>query len=172
MKIVAFAGWSGSGKTNLIIRLIKYLKNNHNLNISTLKHAHKSFEVDKPNKDSNLHRKAGAKEVLISSSQRWVLMHELIDEIEPEVESLIERVNHTDILFVEGWKTSKLKKIEVYRDVTKKPLLYKKDKNIVAVATNNTSININKKIEALDIDDTSSIANFILKTKIFDNQKV
>src|SRR3546814_5934247 len=88
MKGIGLAGWSGSGKTTLIVQLIPALVR-RGLSVSTMKHAHHAFDVDKPGKDSYEHRAAGATEVMVGSARRWALMHELRDEAEPDSASLM-----------------------------------------------------------------------------------
>jgi len=90
VRVIGLAGWSGSGKTTLLTKLIPVLVARGN-SVSTVKHAHHNFDIDKPGKDSHEHRLAGAREVLISSARRWALMHELRDE--PEL-TLHELVSH------------------------------------------------------------------------------
>lgn len=68
-RLLGIAGWSGSGKTTLMTRLIPLLAGS-GLRIAALKHAHHSFEVDHPGKDSYEFRAAGAAEVIVSSSRR------------------------------------------------------------------------------------------------------
>src|SRR5258706_9429006 len=114
MKIFGFAGWSGSGKTTLIEQLIPRLVK-RGLKVSMIKHAHHSFDVDKPGKDSYRHREAGCSEVMVVSDRRWVLMHELRGEAEPSLEEQIERVSPCDLLLVEGHKRHPLPKLEVWR---------------------------------------------------------
>ena len=156
--ILGLAGWSGSGKTTLISNLIPQLKN-INISVSTLKHAHEGFDIDKPGKDSYVHRESGAREVLISSNKRFALMHEYKNE-EMNLNSLIKKLIPVDLILVEGWKKENIKKIEVYRKETNKPLLYNKDKNIIAIATNDKSIKI-KKMTVLDLNNYGQIAKFI-----------
>lgn len=156
--ILGLAGWSGSGKTTLISNLIPQLKN-INISVSTLKHAHEGFDIDKPGKDSYVHRESGAREVLISSNKRFALMHEYKNE-EMNLNSLIKKLIPVDLILVEGWKKENIKKIEVYRKETNKPLLYNNDKNIIAIATNDKSIKI-KKMTVLDLNNYEQIAKFI-----------
>src|SRR3954453_5769559 len=101
MRVIGLAGWSGAGKTTLLLKLIPEL-NRRGLTVSTLKHAHHAFEVDKPGKDSFAHREAGANEVLIASSRRWALIHELRNEPEPALPALLTRLAPVDIVIVEG----------------------------------------------------------------------
>ena len=158
--ILGLAGWSGSGKTTLIKNLLPKLKNN-NISVSTIKHAHEGFDIDKPGKDSFIHRESGAQEVLISSSKRFALMANYINK-ESSLTELISKLTPVDLVLVEGWKKENIKKIEVYRKEVNKPLLALNDKNIIAIATNDKNININN-VMLLDINNYDSIAKFIKK---------
>ena len=158
--ILGLAGWSGSGKTTLIKNLLPKLKK-INISVSTIKHAHEGFDIDKPGKDSFIHRESGAQEVLISSSKRFALMSNYKNK-ESSLTDLIAKLTPVDLVLVEGWKTENIKKIEVYRKEVKKPLLALNDKNIIAIATNDKNINIDKVI-SLDINNYDIIAKFIEK---------
>tara|TARA_B100000686_G_scaffold322360_1_gene376034 strand:- start:9418 stop:9915 length:498 start_codon:yes stop_codon:yes gene_type:complete len=156
--VLGFAGWSGSGKTTLIKNIIPYL-NRLNISVSTLKHAHEGFDIDQPGKDSFVHREAGAKEVLISSNKRFALMHEY-KEAEMRLSNLLKKLQPVDLILVEGWKSEKHRKIEVFRSCINKPLLCEKDNNIIAIATDNINLNYpGKKI--LNLNDYNSISLFI-----------
>ena len=158
--ILGLAGWSGSGKTTLIKNLLPKLKK-INISVSTIKHAHEGFDIDKPGKDSFIHRESGAQEVLISSSKRFALMANYINK-ESSLTELISKLTPVDLVLVEGWKKENIKKIEVYRKEINKPLLALNDKNIIAIATNDKNININN-VMLLDINNYDSIAKFIKK---------
>ncbi len=157
--ILGLAGWSGSGKTTLIKNLLPELKK-INITVSTLKHAHEGFDVDKPGKDSYVHREAGAKEVLISSKNRFALMSNYKNK-ENTLFELIDRLAPVDLIIVEGWKTENIKKIEVFRKEINKPLLAINDKNIIAIATSDKSISVNNDSILLDINNYKEIAMFI-----------
>jgi|SRR5688572_6280031 molybdopterin-guanine dinucleotide biosynthesis adapter protein len=159
MKIFGFAGWSGSGKTTLIERLIPLFAA-RGLTVSLIKHAHHSFDVDQPGKDSYRHRHAGCSEVLVSSSRRWVLMHELRGAAEPDFGKLIEHVSACDLLLVEGFKREKLPKLEVYRSSVGEPLLHPHDPDIVAVASDQR---VATKLPQFDLDDAPAIAAFVVQ---------
>lgn len=159
MKVFGFAGWSGSGKTTLIEKLIPLFVA-QGLRVSLLKHAHHSFDVDQPGKDSWRHRHAGATEVLVSSSQRWVLMHELRGAPEPSFAELIERITPCDLLLVEGFKRESVPKLEVYRSVASESLLYPYDRNIVAIASD---AKLDTTLPQFRLDDAPGIARFILE---------
>ena len=156
--ILGLAGWSGSGKTTLIKNLLPKLKK-INISVSTIKHAHEGFDIDKPGKDSFIHRESGAQEVLISSSKRFALMSNY-KNTESSLRELIAKLTPVDLVLVEGWKKENIKKIEVYRKEINKPLLALNDKNIIAIATNDKNININN-VMLLDINNYDSIAKFI-----------
>ncbi|MEA2760059.1 MAG: molybdopterin-guanine dinucleotide biosynthesis adapter protein [Methylobacteriaceae bacterium] len=134
MRVIGFAGWSGSGKTTLIVKLIPVLMS-RGLSVSTLKHAHHSLEVDRPGKDSYLHREAGAREVLVASANRWALMHELREEDEPRLVDLLRRLSEVDLVIVEGFKREAHMKIEVHRKEIGKAFLFPEDCNIVALVS-------------------------------------
>ena len=134
MKIIGLAGWSGAGKTTLIAKLIPALKA-RGLTVSTIKHAHHDFDVDTPGKDSFVHRQAGAREVVVTSTKRWVLMHELRDAPEPDLRALLGHLAPVDIVLVEGFKRDAHTKIEVHRVENGKPFLFPDDPTIVAVAS-------------------------------------
>lgn len=159
MKVFGFAGWSGSGKTTLLCKLIPELVS-RGLKVSTLKHAHHNFDVDKPGKDSYEHRQAGASEVMISSGNRWALMHELRGAEEPKVEELVGRMSPVDLLLIEGFKKSAHPKLEIHRPSVNKPLLHPDDPHIVAVACDQPLENLS--LPELDLNDVSGIADFII----------
>src|ERR1700744_5636239 len=114
MKVIGLAGWSGAGKTTLLTRAIPLLRE-QGLSVSVIKHAHHNFDVDKPGKDSFRHREAGAEEVLVSSGNRWALMHELRGEREPHLPELLQKLSRVDLVIIEGYKSEPHRKIEVHR---------------------------------------------------------
>src|SRR5436305_8415362 len=114
MKVIGIAGWSGAGKTTLLTRVIPCLAA-RGLRVSTIKHAHHAFDVGQPGKDSHTHRAAGATEVLVSSANRFALMHELRWEPELSLGALLEKLTPGDLVLVEGFKRAAHPKLEVYR---------------------------------------------------------
>ena len=158
LKIFGFAAYSGSGKTTLIENLIPLLVA-RGLKVSLIKHAHHAFDVDHPGKDSYRHRQAGATEVLVSSSARWVLMHELRTEVEPELPKLLERLSPCDLVLVEGFKQQPIPKIEIHRRAAATPLLHPDDPHIVAIATD---VDLETRLPRFGLDDYEGIARFIL----------
>lgn len=159
MKIFGIAGWSGSGKTTLLRVLIPALVA-RGLSVSTMKHAHHAFDVDQPGKDSYEHRKAGASEVMISSANRWALMHELRGAAEPATSDLIRHMTPVDLLLIEGFKTERHAKLEVHRPALGKTPLYPDDPTVVAVASDAPIAGLT--LPRLDLNDIESIADFIV----------
>ncbi|CAO3353383.1 molybdopterin-guanine dinucleotide biosynthesis protein B [Azospirillum sp. A26] len=160
MKIFGLTGWSGSGKTSLMVRLIPALTA-RGLRVSTVKHAHKGFDIDHPGKDSHNHRMAGATEVLVSSPRRWALMHELRDA-EPELtlDQLIGKIAPVDLLLIEGFKRDRHEKIEVWRADVDKALIAPDDPTIVAVASDSAVPGC--PVPVLDLNDADAVAAFIV----------
>jgi molybdopterin-guanine dinucleotide biosynthesis protein B len=158
VRLIGLAGWSGSGKTTLLAKLLPVLiARGHS--VSTIKHAHHEFDVDKPGKDSYTHRLAGAREVLISSARRWALMHELRDEAEPTLRELLEHISRVDLVIVEGFKRESHPKIEVHQTAVHKPWLYPDDPNIRAIASDARPADAS--IPWVDLNDIEAIANLI-----------
>jgi molybdopterin-guanine dinucleotide biosynthesis protein B len=159
MHVIGLAGWSGSGKTTLITRLIpRFIA--RGLRVSTIKHAHHSFDIDAPGKDSYVHRAAGATEVLIGSSGRWALIHELREEPEPDLPSLLRRLSPVDLVLIEGFKRALHPKLEVHRPALGKPLLYPDDRHIVALASDAP---LAAPLPVLSLDDVEAIAELMLR---------
>jgi molybdopterin-guanine dinucleotide biosynthesis protein B len=158
MKIFGFAGWSGSGKTTLIEKLIPRFVG-AGLRVSLIKHAHHTFDVDQPGKDSYRHRHAGASEVLVTSSRRWVLMHELRGAHEPSFEEQIGRLSPCDLVLVEGFKHAPIPKLEVWRAEPGEALLHPNDPHIVAVASD---AKVETRLPLLDLNDDAAVARFVL----------
>src|SRR3546814_7799767 len=122
MNIVGLAGWSGSGKTTLLVRLLPELTA-RGIYVSTIKHAHHDFDIDRPGKDSFRHREAGATEVMVASGYRWALMREHRGGPEPTLPELLARMAPVDLMIVEGFKWDPHPKLEVHRPALGKPLL-------------------------------------------------
>lgn len=162
MKVIGLVGWSGAGKTTLLTRLIPYLVAN-GVRVSTIKHAHHDFDVDVPGKDSWEHRQAGATEVLVSSGRRWALMHELRGAEEPPMRELLAKLSAVDLVIVEGFKTDRHPKIEIYRAAYGKPLLHPGDPAIVGIATDTLS---ETRLPSAHLDDIPAVAAMVRKLAV------
>ena len=159
MKVFGFAGYSGSGKTTLIERLIP-LFTGQGLRVALVKHAHHTFDVDQPGKDSYRHRHAGCTEVLVTSSRRWVIMHELRGAPEPGLGEHLEHLTPCDLVLVEGYKREAIPKLEVYRASVGEPLLHPHDQHIVAIASD---VRVQTALPQFDLDDAPAIRDFVLR---------
>jgi molybdopterin-guanine dinucleotide biosynthesis adapter protein len=160
MRIFGLAGWSGSGKTTLMLRLIPELRR-RGIGVSTVKHAHHAFEIDKPGKDSFEHRRAGAEEVMVASGARWALVHELRGAPELGIGALLARMSPVDLVLVEGFKRDPHPKLEVHRPALGKPLLCREDAMVRAVATDVPMEGL--PVPRLALDDVPAIASFVLE---------
>jgi len=159
MNVIGIAGWSGAGKTTLLTRVIPRLIA-RGLRVSTVKHAHHAFDIDQPGKDSHTHRVAGATEVLVSSANRFALMHELRGNREWTLDALLEKLSPVDLVLVEGFKTQAHPKLEVYRQAVGKPLLHPEDENIVAIASDRP---VNASVPVVSLDDTEAVADILIE---------
>jgi molybdopterin-guanine dinucleotide biosynthesis adapter protein len=158
-KVLGIAGWSGSGKTTLLTQLIPLFVA-RGLRVATLKHAHHAFDVDQPGKDSYEHRKAGASEVIISSARRWVQMHEIGAGPEATLSELLAKVSPCDLVLVEGFKSERHRKLEVFRPSVGKPPLHPQDEMIVAVASDQPIAGLSTP--CVDLNDISAVADVVL----------
>jgi molybdopterin-guanine dinucleotide biosynthesis protein B len=160
---MGIAGWSGAGKTTLLSRLIPVLVG-RGFSVSTIKHAHHHFDVDYPGKDSHTHRVAGAKEVLVSSVNRFALMHELRGEAEPNLAHLLSKLAPVDFVLVEGYKPEPHPKIEVHRVANGKPFLYPNDPTILALASD--AAIADRNVTLLALEKAEELADFVQENAV------
>ncbi len=158
MKIFGLVGRSGSGKTTVMVALLAMLRA-RGLSVSTMKHAHHGFDIDRPGKDSWRHREAGADEVMLVSGTRWALLHEIRDEDEPPIEDLLARMKPVDLVLIEGFHTHGHPTIEVHRPSEGHALMWRPGSDLVAVASDETVPGLG--VPLLDLNDPQAIADFI-----------
>ena len=162
MQVFGIVGRKNSGKTHLVTRLVR-LATQRGLRVSTVKHAHHSFDVDRPGKDSYLHRVAGAHEVLVASAGRWALLHELRDAPEPSLAELLPRLAPCDVVLVEGFKREVPLRLEVYRSCCGQPPLAFEDTGILAVATDDAATFVARgDLPCLALDDEAAVLDYVL----------
>lgn len=159
MKFFGIAGHSGMGKTTLLERLVPELSS-RGLVVSLIKHSHKDVDIDRPGKDSYRLREAGCKEVLLLGHGRWALMHELRGAPEPELDALLDRLQHCDLVLVEGFKNGQFPKLEVWREALGRPTLWPRWPGIVAVASDGPLPAAD--VTRLELADTAAIADFVV----------
>jgi molybdopterin-guanine dinucleotide biosynthesis protein B len=158
-KVLGIAGWSGAGKTTLLTKLIPLLVG-RGLRVSTLKHAHHAFDVDQPGKDSYEHRKAGASEVIVSSARRWVQMHEVGDGAEATLREVLMKLSPCDQVLIEGFKSERHPKLEVFRESVGKAPLHPEDPRVVAIASDKPLPGL--AIPCVDLNDIPAVADVVL----------
>ncbi len=160
MKVFGIAGHSGMGKTTLLERLVPEIAS-RGLVVSLIKHSHKNIDIDRPGKDSYRLRESGCKEVLLLGNDRWALMHELRGAEEPTLDYLLDRMQHCDLVLIEGFKDGEFPKLEVWRNGQNKSTLWPDWPGIVAIASDSPVSGT--KVMQLNLADVSSIASFTLQ---------
>lgn len=160
MNIYGIVGWKNSGKTTLVERLVIEITG-RGFSVSTVKHAHHSFDVDHEGKDSYRHRSAGANEVLLASRNRWALMHENRGEPEMLLSEFLKKLAPVDLVLIEGYKRDGHPKVEAHRAETKQGLLASEDETVRAVAANYAVEGLS--VPQFNLDDVPAIASYILK---------
>ncbi len=159
MRVFGIAGYSGSGKTTLIEKVLPLLAAGGR-RVSLIKQTHHDVDLDQPGKDSFRFREAGCREVMLASSKRWVLMHELRQEPEPGLAELVKTLSPCDLVLVEGFKRDPIPKLEVRRRASGKPLLHPQDSWIVGIATDEP---LATPLPQFDLNAAEEIAAFILR---------
>jgi len=161
-RIFGVTGWKNSGKTQLVTALVSEFTR-RGLKVSTVKHAHHNFDIDRPGADSYRHREAGASEVALVSGRRWALMHELREEDEPPLEAILDRLAPCDLVIIEGYKRENHPKIEARRlDSRRQDPLSPEDPNILAVAADHPLPD--ETLPVFDLNDIGGMADFIAQT--------
>ena len=158
MKVLGIVGWSGSGKTTLLTAILPMLRSAA-LRVSTVKHTHHDFDMDRPGKDSFRHRQAGAHEVLIASGTRWALLHE-VEGPEVPLPELLAKMDPVDLVLVEGYKTHPFPKLEVHRPLLGKPPIWTEMPDVIAVATD-SDLDVGQRT-ILPLNDPATVAHWIM----------
>lgn len=165
LPILSFCAYaSNSGKTTLLTQLIPALIK-RGLRVSVIKHAHHSFDIDYPTKDSYKLREAGAVQTMIASNTRWALITEHRNTVEPNLNTLIAQLDAslTDLVLVEGFRHEAIPKIEVFRASLVQPLLAEDDSTIIAIASDTA---LNSHLPVLDLNNIKQVADFVIKFTI------
>lgn len=162
MHVIGIVGWKNSGKTTLVVELVRLLTS-RGLKVATVKHAHHDFDIDHPGKDSHRHREAGATDVIVASGARWAQVHELRGGAEPELAELLPRITPgTDIVLVEGFKRDAHDKIEVVPPDFTGRLLTLDDPHVIALASDAPDPP-SVAVPVLRRSDPAQVVDFILR---------
>ena len=160
MNVIGIAGWKNSGKTTLVEALVAIFSA-RGLAVSTVKHAHHEFDIDRPGKDSHRHRQAGAREVIVASQKRWALMHELRGEAEPSLDELVARLAPADLVIVEGYKQGTHPKLEIRRRGVEGPPLAHTHNGIIAIVTDMPALS--SAVPVLPLGEPEQVAAFLAR---------
>ena len=160
--VLGFAAWSGTGKTTLLVQLLPRLRS-RGLRVGMVKHAHHTFDVDQPGKDSYELRKAGASPMLVASGRRWVLMTEREEGGDPVLQEMLDQLDQSrlDVVLVEGFKHEACPKIELHRPSLGRALLFPEDPTVIAVAAD-APLGRPTDLPVLDLNDVDGIADFVV----------
>ena len=157
MKAIGFIGYSNSGKTTLIERLIPIFRR-RGLSVSAVKNAHHGFDMDRRGKDSFRYRDAGAQQVLIATASRWALLSETPQRA-ATLDELLSELAPCDLVIIEGFKSEgNIPRIEVRRKANAEPPIFPRDANVVALASDHA---VDTSLPLLDLNDPDKIADFI-----------
>jgi len=160
-KIFGVTGWKNSGKTTLVSALVREFSK-RGYNVSTIKHASESFNIDHEGADTHTHRLSGAGEVAVASPKRWAIMHETRDgETEIKLSEILSKLSPCDLVLIEGFKLEPHPKIECIREESKESVIYPKNKSIVALATSEDLQS--SPLPNFSPEAVSEIADFITK---------
>lgn len=164
-RIFGVTGWKNSGKTTLVCKLVREITS-RGFSVSTVKHAHETFDVDHPGRDSHEHRLSGAQEVAVSSKVRWAVLHELRGADEPTLHDMLTRLSPVDLVIVEGYKREKHAKIECRRiEARSQEVIAENDPSVVAIASDQKQEpkdTHSNDLPEFNIDDISTLADFVL----------
>lgn len=158
IKAIGFIGYSNTGKTTLIEKLIPIFRA-RGLAVSAIKNAHHGFDMDRPGKDSYRYREAGAGQVLIATGQRWALLTET-PQAPATLDDLLAQLAPCDLVIIEGFKSEgRIPRIEVRRTANTEPPLFPHDPNVIAVAADHA---VDTRLPVLDLNDAANIAAFVV----------
>lgn len=134
MKPIQIVGQPGCGKTTFIVEIIKELLK-RNIKVGTIKHSAHNHELDKPGKDSYLHRAAGAAPVSMITKNMAAIY--LPKEKDQSPQTFLEKYyTGVDIVLIEGWISGPYDKIEVWRNESGRQPLFYEIKNVKAFVHN------------------------------------
>ena len=155
--VLAIVGYSNSGKTTLVEKLVAALSQ-QGLSIATIKHSHHQPEMDTPGKDSWRHKQAGARASLLVGPEQMLMVRDL--DVQPTPRQLADvYFSDYDLVLVEGYVSMLCPKIEVVRTARAVDLRCDEE-DLLAVVTDVLSLDV--AVPKLDLNDVPCVVNFIL----------
>ena len=164
MRRFGVTGFSDSGKTTLVCRLLPKLRE-RGLRVATVKHAHHGFDLLPGGHSAHAWRAAGARDIVLAAPDRFAHLRETGDDGEPPLERLLARLEPADLVLIEGYKRGGHDKIEVRRGAGDAPLLAAADPTVVAIASDRpvpAAASLGRAVPVFDIDDVAAIASFVV----------
>ncbi|MDO4540998.1 MAG: molybdopterin-guanine dinucleotide biosynthesis protein B [Syntrophomonadaceae bacterium] len=152
--VVAFAAYSGTGKTTLIEKLVVELKR-IGLRVAVIKHDAHDFEIDHEGKDSWRFAQAGADMTIISSASKTAI----IEQRERTLEQNISMVHDVDLILVEGYKHGSLPQIGIYRTATGQGLPAEIDRYIAVVTDDHDT---DASVPHFGLEDITGLTAFVM----------
>jgi len=150
--IVSFVGYSNSGKTTFLVKVIKELKK-RGYRVGVIKHDGHDFEIDHVGTDTWRHRRAGADVVCIASSYKIAVVQTIV---KPQtLDEIISLINHVDLILTEGFKGEQKPQIEVNRIGSE--CLGKKDNTIALVSEDL----VYEGVPHFDLDNAEGVASLL-----------
>ncbi|MGG1662036.1 molybdopterin-guanine dinucleotide biosynthesis protein B [Brevibacillus sp. NRS-1366] len=155
-RVLQLVGYSNSGKTTLLTKLIPLLEQS-GLRVGVVKHdGGHDFEWDQPGKDTWRYREAGASLVAITSKTKTAI----VEQRPSSLSSLVERLTQAgaDLVLVEGFKHEDFPKLVLLRKPQDQQLLHivSNVRGIVSWEAVNQG-----KWPHFDINEVEAIAQFI-----------
>jgi len=162
--LLGVTGWSGSGKTTLLEKLLPLLIA-RGCRVNVIKSSHHAIQIEPERKDSARMRAAGAAEVMVSSPERYMLVHELRGEKAPQLDELAGRMQPADMTLVEGFRKEAIPKLEVFRPALGRQAIYPEDEYIVAVASDGLRPDhLPRPLEWLDLNAPEMICDWLFES--------
>jgi len=133
--VVSVVGKGDSGKTTFLEKLIRELAD-RGVRVATVKHHIHDYDIDVPGKDSYRHARAGAVATMVSSPEKFALIHEVAEEMPLDRIARIAADTGSDLLITEGYKREGRNRIEVSRAERSDALICRPDEMLALVTDN------------------------------------
>ena len=150
--VISFIGWSGSGKTTFLEKLIPVLRG-RGLRLALVKYDGHDFQMDKPGKDTWRFSQAGAETVAIANVRHAALL-----ENRPlSFREICGKIENVDLIIAEGWNLPELMKIELFRE--HESLRAQEPEKLCAVITDRP---LELEVPQFGLEDFEAVADHII----------